>query len=151
MNGNNSPNKFFISANEGLLNTGLLLLRAVIGVILFMVGAGKVFGWFGGHGLGPTIHGYVTMMGISAPWAYISTFTELIGSILLIVGLLTRLIAVPVTVNMLVATIVSWPRGFLTGADLPFTLLGIAIIILLTGPGAYSLDALVFRSRGNVW
>ena len=150
MNINFSLNKFFISHNEGLLNTGLLLLRIIIGVILFIVGSGKVFGWFGGQGLSLTIQGY-GMGGFSPFWAYLSTFTELIGGFLLIIGLLTRLVSIPVIINMLVATIVMWPKGFLTGADLPFTVLGIAIVILLTGPGAYSIDSLIFRSRGNVW
>jgi uncharacterized membrane protein YphA (DoxX/SURF4 family) len=50
-------------------------------------------------------------------------------------------------INMLVATIVTLPGGFMgpTGAQTPFIFLVIDIAILLTGPMAFSLDTLIFR------
>ena len=147
---NSTIDKLFIASNERLLDAGLFLLRAIIGVILFMVGTGKVLGWFGGHGISLALHGYA-MSAFPPFWAFLSMFTEFIGGFLLFIGLFARLTAIPVIINMLVATIVMWPRGFLTGADLPFTLLVIAVIILITGPGSFSIDRLIFRSRGYAW
>ena len=140
--------KLLTQTNSTLTSISLLLLRCTLGIILFMVGAGKVFGWFGGYGLGPTIHAFVTMMHIPAPLAYLSTFTELIGGALLIVGLLTRPAALAVFINMAVATVIMWPKGFIgsgVGAAWPFSLMISALAILLSGPMAYSIDSLLAR------
>ena len=131
--------------NAKLLNVCILLLRCTVGVILFGVGLDKVFGSFGGHGLESTIQHYATI-GIPAPLAYLSTFTELIGGFLLIVGLLTRPAAFAVMINMLVATIVSLPMGFFTAAANPLSLTVSAAIIVLAGPMAYSIDSLLVQS-----
>lgn len=139
----NEMTKLLTKNNEALLNTSFLLLRCVAGVVLFLVGAGKVFGWFGGYGMAATIKGY-SQMGFSASLAYLSSYTELIGGLLFIVGFLTRPVAIAVIINMIVATIVMLPHGFLgpSGASYPFVFLIVAIVILLAGPMSYSIDAL---------
>jgi putative oxidoreductase len=116
-----------------------------VGVILFIVGSGKVLGWFGGFGMETTINFFVTKQGFSVLLAYMSSYTEFIGGFLLIVGLLTRPAAFAVMINMVVATIVSLPRGFVGGAAYPFTFLISAVIILLAGPMIYSIDSLLLR------
>jgi len=145
---NNGIFKLLMKNNEALLNTSLLLLRCIAGVVLFLVGAGKVFGWFGGYGMAATIKGY-SQMGFSTYLAYLSSYTELIGGLLFIIGFLTRPAAVAVIINMIVATIVMLPHGFLgpSGASYPFSFLIVAIVILLAGPMSYSIDAL-FKRRG---
>jgi len=113
------------------------------------VGAGKVFGWFSGFGMETTIKFYV-QMGISVPLAYTSCYTEFIGGLLLAVGFLTRPSALAVAINMVVATILTLPSGFLGssgGASYPFTFAIIAISILLSGPLKYSLDNLLFLHK----
>jgi putative oxidoreductase len=143
--------KLLTGTNNTLLNISVLLLRCTVGSILFVVGAGKVLGWFGGQGIEATINIFVTKMSISAFLAYLSCYTEFIGGFLLIVGLLTRPAALAVMINMLVATLVMLPNGFITGgASYPFSLLMISIIILLTGPMAYSFDALLLNRRDTV-
>ena len=138
--------KLLTGTNNKLLGISILLLRCTIGGILFVVGAGKVFGWFGGMGLEVTIQMFVTKAGIPAPLAYLSCFTEFVGGLLLILGLLTRPAAFAVTINMLVATRVTMPRGFLAFASYPFTLMIIAIVIMLAGPLFYSVDYLFAKS-----
>jgi len=135
--------KLLTETNSGLLNLCILLLRCVVGIILFAFGAGKAFGWFGGFGLEQTLQYYVMDTGIPAPLAYLSIFTEFFGGFLLIVGLLTRPAAFAIMVNMLVATIITLPLGILTVAAYPFSLMISAMIILLAGPMAYSADFLV--------
>jgi putative oxidoreductase len=112
---------------------------------LFVVGAGKVLGWFGGFGIQTTI-GFYVKSGISVPLAYLSCCTEFIGGFLLVIGLLTPPAAFAVMINMIVATIVTLPNGFIIGgAAYSFTLMICAIIILLAGPMDYRIDALFFR------
>jgi putative oxidoreductase len=88
-------------------------------------------------------------MGFSSIPAYVSMFTEFIGGPLLVLGLLTRPAAFAVMINMLVATIVSLPGGFIgpTGAQTPFIFMMIDISILLSGPMAYSLDTVIFKKK----
>jgi len=143
---NSKIGKFLTGNSSRLLSLGIFLLRGTVGVILFVIGAGKVMGWFGGHGLAPTVQVFVTKLGIPAPLAYLSCFTEFLGGFLLLVGFLTRPAAFAVMINMLVATKVTWPSGFFTGqAAYPFTLMMSAIVILIAGPMAISLDSLLFR------
>jgi putative oxidoreductase len=136
--------------NPTLVNITVLSLRCTIGILLFVAGSGKVLGWFGGYGMEAMLQGYAKM-GISAPLAYLSMFTELLGGLLLAVGLLTRPAAFAVMINMLVATIVSLPGGFMgpTGAQTPFIFLMIDIAILFAGPMAYSLDTVIFRKSSH--
>jgi putative oxidoreductase len=138
-----------MSTNAFFTNISLLLLRWITGVILFVAGAGKVFAWFGGYGMEKTVEAFKNMMGINSFLAYVSSYTELIGGLLLILGLFTRPAAFAVWINMLVATIVSLPffakNG--PGASFPCTLAVISFAILLMGPGVFSIDALLFRPK----
>lgn len=137
---------YLTKTGSGYISLCILLLRCVIGIILFDAGAGKVFGWFGGFGLDVTL-GFYDKMGFSQPFAFMSIFTEFIGGFLLTVGLLTRPAAVAVIINMAVATLVTLPNGFLgpNGASYPFIFLVIALAVLLSGPMSLSLDYLIFR------
>ena len=142
-----AQNKFITNlltvTNTNLISISILLLRITLGVILFIVGSGKVMGWFGGIGMENTIKFFVTKQGFTPLLAYISSYTEFIGGFLLIIGLITRPAAFAVMINMTIAGIVSLPRGFIAGAAYPFSLMISAVIILLAGPMMYSLDSLI--------
>jgi len=140
--------KIFKDTNPTLVSIGLLLLRCTLGILLFIAGSGKLFGWFSGYGMKATIEGF-GKIGISMPLIYLSTYTELIGGLLITIGLLTRPAAFAVMINMLVATLVTLPNGFMgpTGAQTPFIFLIIDIVILLCGPMTFSMDALFFKKR----
>lgn len=137
--------KLLIGTNTRNLSIGLLLLRCTIGVIMFIIGSGKVLGWFGGFGLQTTIQYFTTKMGIPSFLAYLSCYTEFIGGFLLIIGLFTRPAAIAVTINMIVATSVMLPHGFIgaSGASYPFFVLIGAVVILLAGPMSFSVDSLL--------
>jgi putative oxidoreductase len=141
--------KILTATHPKLSDVSVLLLRLTIGVILFAVGSGKVFKWFGGFGLQLTIQ-YFAKEGISPFWAYVSTFTEMIGGLFLVIGLLTRPAAFAVTINMLVAFLYTLPKGFLMGmAAYPFSLMMVALVILLMGPMQYSIDWLMFAKYSS--
>lgn len=145
---NKTTIKILTVNNYALLSTSVLLLRCTIGIILFVAGAGKVFGWFGGFGMEQTIK-FFSQIGISVPLTYLSSYTEFLGGLLLAFGLFTRPVAFAVVINMLVATIVTLPNGFIAknGASYPFIFLVISVVILLTGPMAYSVDALIIKTK----
>ena len=137
--------------NRSLLSLAILFLRLMLGAIMFVAGGGKVFGWFGGMGIDTTIQMFQSYMGLSAFWTYLSSYTELIGGAFLILGFLTRPAALALTINMLVASIFIGFKGFFVekGAAYPFSLMVSALVILLTGPLAYSLDAIFFGNTNK--
>ncbi|MHB8579471.1 MAG: DoxX family protein [Ignavibacteriaceae bacterium] len=143
---NNKVIILLIGTNSKNLSIGLLLLRCTIGVILFIIGSGKVLGWFGGLGLQTTIQYFTTKMDIPVFLVYLSCYTEFIGGFLLIIGLFTRPVAIAVTINMIVATSVMLPNGFMgaSGASYPFFVLISAVIIILAGPMSFSIDNILF-------
>lgn len=142
--------RFLFGQGPTTLSSSLLLLRATIGILLFVAGSGKVLGWFGGFGMDKTILMF-SKTGIPVPLIYISCFTEFIGGLFLAAGFLTRPVSVAVVINMGVATILTIPAGFFVpnGAVLPLTFLACAVAILLAGPMNYSIDHLLSRKILN--
>jgi putative oxidoreductase len=72
----------------------------------------------------------------------LATFAEFFCSILLVLGLFTRLASIPLIITMLVALNVHHWNVF-GDNELPAALLTGYCVILLLGPGRYSLDALI--------
>ena len=134
--------KPLIETNQRAVDVAILLLRFMAGLILFVAGAGKVLGWFGGFGMTTTLELFKTNMHLSAFWAYLSSYTEFIGGFLIMIGLLTRFASIALLINMLVATLlVGFKNFFLGGAAYPCLLFVIFLVFVLTGPLAYSIDA----------
>lgn len=139
--------KLLIGTNIKLLSLCLLMLRGTAGIILFITGSGKTLQWFHGFGMDATIQ-FFSQMGFSSFWAYVSSYTEFIGGFLLMIGFLTRPAAIAVFINMLVATIVAWPNGFVSQqpASFPFSLMISALVVILAGPMMFSVDYLLQRT-----
>jgi putative oxidoreductase len=128
----------------------LLVLRAFIGWQFFETGWGKL------HGIDKVVS-FFTSLGIPAPTlnAYFVSTLECVGGLMLLVGLFSRLIAIPLSINMIVAYVTADrealmnvfknPDGF-TGAT-PFLFLLVSVIVLAFGPGVFSVDALIGRMR----
>jgi len=89
-------------------------------------------------------------MGIPFPTlnAYIAASTELIGVVLLTLGLFTRLISIPLMVIMLVAIVtVHWGHGFSAGDngfEIPLYYMLFLALFASYGAGKISLDHLLF-------
>ena len=133
-------------------DVSLTILRLVLGVVFFAHGAQKMLGWFGGFGFHGTI-GFFGQLGMPAPVAALVIFTEFFGGLGLIVGLLTRIAALGIGVEMIGAIfMVHLPNGFFMnwmgnqkGEGFEYHLLAIAIAaaLLLRGAGKYSVDGAV--------
>jgi len=87
-------------------------------------------------------------------WAWVVTLVEFAGGICLCVGLFTRVAAALITIEMIVAGLkVNLPRGgfFWTkgGVELPVVFAVIGAILTLAGPGAASLDGLIWGRRSR--
>jgi len=132
------------------------LARLVLGVIFFMHGAQKALAWFGGIGFHATMHFFTSTMGIPAPFALLAISAEFLGGIALIVGFLSRIAALAIAVDMLVAVsmvhlrnglFMNW-YGNQKGEGYEYHLLAIAICILIMvkGAGALSVDRALTKS-----
>jgi len=117
---------------------GLLALRFGLGFVFLAHGAQKVLGMFGGPGLAGTA-AFMGQMGIPAPLAYLAAFTELLGGLAVLLGVLPRLASLGLMVVMLVAIFqVHLPKGFFAqggGYEYPFALFFMALAVFLAGPG----------------
>jgi putative oxidoreductase len=127
----------------------LTILRLVLGVVFFAHGAQKMLGWFGGYGFHGTM-GFFEHLGMPAPVAFLIICTEFFGGLGLIVGLLTRIPALGIGVEMIGAVLmVHLPNGFFMnwygtqkGEGFEYHLLAIsmAAVLLIGGGGAFSAD-----------
>ncbi len=130
------------------INVALLILRLVAGLTLAAHGAQKLFGWFGGPGFTGMAQG-LQSQGFKPAWLWtcLVILGEFGGGLSLALGFLTPLGAAGAFAAMLMATFkVHWKNGFWNskrGFEFPLSLMTIAVAIGISGPGSYSLDALL--------
>lgn len=133
------------------------LLRLTLALVLFPHGAQKVFGWFGGHGLEPTLQYFQNDLGVPLVFGIVAIAAEFLGSIALFIGFLTRLVAFVVAVEMIVAVyLVHLDFGFFMnwmggqkgeGFEYHILLLGICLALILKGGGLWSIDRVLNARR----
>jgi putative oxidoreductase len=138
----------------------LFFLRVVAALVMFPHGAQKLFGWFGGQGFDATISAFSGYMGIPAFFSVLNILAESVGSILLLVGLFSRISAFGLAVTMIVAVFaahinhgffMNW-AGTAAGEGFEYHILYFAIVsvILIKGAGAYALDNVIAGKLGGV-
>ena len=125
---------------------GVLVLRLVVGGVMFAHGAQKLFGWFGGYGLAGTsgFFGGQLRLRPATFWTLLAGLSEAGGGLLLALGLLNPLGSLGIIAAMLMAIILAhWPRFWMSenGIEYHLVLIAAALAVAIGGPGAYSLDA----------
>jgi putative oxidoreductase len=143
--------KRFFAAVDYLRSPFLLAVRLYWGWQLVQSGWGKL------HNL-PKVTEFFTSLNLPMPaqMAVFISCVEFFGGIFLAIGLLSRLTALVLTVNMMMAyitadrealrSIFSDPDKFYAAA--PYVFLIASLIILIFGPGKLSLDTLLERFLG---
>ena len=130
--------------------TATAILRLVLRVVFFAHGAQKMLGWFGGPGFSGSIGFFTGYLNIPAPFAFLAIAAEFFGGPGLILGVLTRVAAFGIGVNMVVATatvhsafgfFMNW-TGSQKGEGYEYHLLVLAItaFLVIRGAGAFSVD-----------
>ncbi len=148
MNGLQKLYTVYVRCANSLQSLFLLAIRLYWGWQFFQTGWGKF------HRL-PQVVQFFTSLGIPMPAfnAYFVSGLEVVGGILLAIGLGGRIIALPLAFDMVIAyvtadhealgSIFSDPGKFYN-AD-PFTFLMASLIVLIFGSGLYSVDAVIAR------
>ncbi|AOS65337.1 putative membrane protein [Actinoalloteichus hymeniacidonis] len=146
---------------------GLLLLRLVVGGLFIASGTEKFFGWAGTpgrEGFADSLAGFgFTQPGLLAT---ITAVVEIVAGLLLIIGLLSALAAVPLLGISVAGVVFRFEEGlFLTdtgGFAFELLLAAATAALVFSGPGRFALDngrpyfkfplrsAIVFLALGGI-
>lgn len=132
-----------------------LIARLVLGIVILPHGLQKLLGMFGGAGFTATVD-YFVSSGLPAFLAVLIIIGEAFGALGLILGFLSRLAALGITIIMLGAILtvhvkfgffMNW-AGTQAGEGFEFHLLaiGLALVVLIRGGGLWSVDAAITKS-----
>jgi putative oxidoreductase len=135
-------------------DVGLLVLRSSMGAILFVHGAQKLFGWFGGKGIEGTAAGWKHIGLPGKANTVAAGLGTAGGGALLVLGLATPAAGATVAGTMAVAAEMHAPGGFFAheGGYEYVGFLGVAAAALaVTGPGELSVDALLGHRLNRPW
>ena len=133
-----------------LKDNKIILLRLIVGLIFLSEGIQKY--------LFPELVGVgrFEKIGFDNPefWAYFTASFEIFCGTLILIGLLTRLAAIPLLIIMITAFITTkWPifisKGFWTMAHdyrTDFALTMLLVYLLISGAGSWSADRKIFKS-----
>ena len=131
-------------------------LRLALGIIFMAHGAQKVFGTWGGPGWAKFTAGTTPFFFMRPTWLWLAlaALAELVGGLLVLIGLLTRVGAFLIACTMLTAMLgVHWGAFFMNNRGIEYTvaLLGISLALLIAGGGQASVDAALSGARGRRW
>lgn len=144
--------RLWVSVISKLQSPFLLIIRLYWGWQFFLTGKGKLMN------LDRTA-GFFASLNIPMPKlnAILAGSTECFGGLLLLLGLGSRIFTIPLIFTMIIAYVTADPekiKGIFSNPDAfvtanPFLFMLAAIIVLIFGPGIFSLDAVIARVRGQ--
>lgn len=147
------PRRGLLSTSSSIAPT---IARLALGLVMFPHAAQKVLGLFGGYGWSGTM-GYFTSMGMPSWLGAAAIVTELVASILLIIGAFTRIAAVGIAAIMVGAiAMVHAKMGFFMnwagtkageGFEYHLLAIGLALVLFIMGGGAGSIDRSISLRR----
>jgi len=144
--------RLWVALVSKLQSPFLLIIRLYWGWQFAQTGWGKLTHLDKTTGFFETLH--IPMPRLNA---LLAGSTECFGGLLLLLGFGSRIITVPLIFTMIIAyltadsdavkSIFSKPDNFVSAA--PFQFMLTAIIVLIFGPGVFSLDAVIAKLRGK--
>lgn len=143
---------FFLGFTPFLFNLALLILRLALGVCFIVHGMGKL-GLVGPGNMSGFVS-WLKSLGVpaAAMQARIAMLSELIGGTFLALGLCTRVAAFFLLIAMAVAAGIGHKGGgYLVtnnppGNEYALNLAILMLVLILIGPGLYSLDHFLFAA-----
>ncbi|QEG22846.1 DoxX family protein [Mariniblastus fucicola] len=130
--------------NEHLASAGMLLLRIGIGAMMLVHGLAKL------NGFNEMSGSFPDPMGVGSQLSLILAIGAEVGcSVLLMVGLGTRLAAIPLAFTMIVALFVVHGSDPWKAKELAAVYLLVYSTLVLTGPGKFSLDHVLLNRKAS--
>lgn len=131
--------------------------RVTLGAVMLPHGAQKLLGWFGGPGFGGAMGFLTGPMSLPAPLAALIILIESMGALALVLGIAGRAMAAGIASIMVgaIAT-VHYANGFFMnwggaqageGFEYHLLAIGLALVVMLRGSGAASVDRLLSGKR----
>ena len=121
-----------------LQSVGLLLLRVAFGCMMLVHGVQKITGF------GAAAENFPDPIGLGAKLSLILTIAAEAGfSVLLILGLCSRLAALPLAFTVFVALFVVHGSDPWKAKELAAAYLAVYVVLAVAGPGSLSLDRLL--------
>jgi putative oxidoreductase len=123
--------------SAGAFNVSMLLMRLVFGILMMTNGYDKLIGFSGMK------NDFMNFMGMGSTTSLILVvFAEFFCALFLVLGLFTRLSSIPLVICMGVALFKAHNMDILGDGSSATLYLGAYLIILLLGPGKFSVDGL---------
>lgn len=125
-----------------MLNWGILVLRLALGIMFMAHGLQKSFGVFAGPGI-KAFSGMLSGLGFAPAifWAYVAAYTELLGGLLLIMGIQVKTASALLLILIVTAAVkVHSGKGFFLsngGFEYTFIIAAICLALILLGPGKF--------------
>jgi putative oxidoreductase len=147
--------KQILSTNSN--NWSALTARLALGATVFVHGAQKLFGWFGGYGFEGTMGFLTGQAGLSYVVALLVILIESIAALMLVAGVLTRVAAlgifglftiIMVKFHLANGFFMNW-AGTQKGEGIEYfiILLGVALTLVIAGGGKASVDAAIVNNN----
>jgi putative oxidoreductase len=148
-----SLSDLFLSSTSFLTDLALLILRAFIGVCFVVHGLGKL--GLVGPGNMAGFSSWLKSLGLPFPefQARAAMLSELVGGTLIACGFCTRIGATLCFITIMIAVLIGHKGGgyLITnnppGREYALNLAMLMVVIVLLGPGRYSLDFFFFASH----
>ena len=122
----------------------LLAVRVIFGTLLLVHGVQKVMSY------NTLVTSFPDPIGLGSRLSLqLAIFAEVLCSLGVISGLLFRLSLIPIIVTMSVAAFVAMKGAPWVQQELPVSYLLVYVLLMITGPGEYSLDGLIVRGFGG--
>ena len=130
-------------------DVALLILRLSLAIVMWPHGAQKALGLFGGPGIAGTVAGLGSFAHVPPAVTYLVIAIEFLGPIALVLGILTRLAALGIAIDMAVAAVlVHAQNGFFLnftgkqageGVEFIIPLVGIGLALTIAGAGRIAI------------
>lgn len=131
-----------IKFSKNGVHLSLLLLRVGLGVMMLTHGLPKLLNF---DKMAPD---FFDPFGVSSHISFVLVLVaEVVCSILLVLGLVTRLAVIPLIIQMIIITFIVHGADGFSRQELPLHYLMGYIVLLILGSGKFSLDAIGSRRK----
>ncbi|MEG1982495.1 MAG: DoxX family protein [Alistipes sp.] len=129
-------------AHYRAMDWAILYLRLFIGGIILLHNVGKM------QDYNEIINAYPSFLSFSSAFIFVLiTLLEVIIAIALIIGIHVRLTSSIMAMGLFASIIYILSKNGVATAELPFVYMGIAITLILSGAGIFSLDFAIQANR----